>query len=249
MSRLFNGTSSEATWSLGSVVGTGAWTFAVIVKFDAAVVWQGLLNLETTPATHRVGIERHGTNNDFASITGGGVNTQNSTLLISSTDGWMVLAAAKAAGNVTVRFTKYPIAGAAPSQATSGGTQDNVVAANEILFGNTAGADWFDGWVAAVAVWDTNLNDAQMLSLGSSMSRANWLSLTPKFLADEQDAFVRDHAGTSTQTALSNTTASTDNPAGWASWGGGILTSPLGDPSYAVQTTARGPALVYNRPH
>lgn len=249
MSRLFDGVNDEVTWSLGSVVGTGAWTFAVIVKFDAAVAWQGLVNLEQTPATHRVGIERYNTGGDLAAMTGGGANTQPSGLLISSTDGWMVLSAARAAGNVTVRFTKHPIAGASPTQSTSGATQDNPLAANEILFGNTAGADWFKGRLAAVAIWDTNLSDAQMLSLGSSLSRANWLSLTPKFLVDEMDAFATDYAGTSTRTGLVDTTDDADDPAGWANWAGGILTVPFADPSYGIQRSATGPDLIYNRPH
>jgi hypothetical protein len=218
MSRRFDGTNDQVRWSLGNVAGTGGWTFAAVLKFDTGVTWQGLVNLEDG-ATHRSGMERHGTGGDFATITGGGANTQQSGLSISSSDGWMLLAAARASGNNTVRFTKYPIGGS-PSHATSGGNQDNQSPVADIVFGNVLGSDDFDGWLACVAIWDTNLNDADMESLASDLTRPNWLSKSPDMLVDELDAFATDYAGTSTRTTLDGTTDDADDPTGWAQWEG-----------------------------
>lgn len=239
MSRLFGGSTSEVAWSIGSVVGTGAWTFAMVVKFNAGVSWQGLLNLESS-GTHRVGTERHGTGGDFATITGGGANTKQSGLSISSSDGWMLLAAARAAGNNKLaRFTKYPIGGTASHADAPSPGQDNQAASNTIIFGNTENADFFAGRCAAVAVWDTALNDAQMESLVTTFTRANWLSLSPHFLADELDAFATDYAGTSTRSALTDTSDDADDPTGWASWAGAAASSLVYKPRPLAHLFAR----------
>lgn len=227
MSYAFGGTSSEVLWTIGGIDGTGGWTFAVLVKFDAGVSWQGMLNLENS-GTHRVGIERMGSTGNLASVTNNGANTQDSGIAISSADGWQLLAAARPAGaNQVVRFTKYPIGGS-PSHANGPTDQDNSAASNNIMFGNTQNADFFDGRLAACAYWDTNLSDGQMEGLVTTMTRAGWLATgTPKFLADANNAFQTDYAGTSTRSSISDGTDDpADNPAGWASWapaaGGGL---------------------------
>lgn len=220
MSRLFDGAGDEVNWSIGSIVGTGAWTFAALVKFDAGVSWQGLLNLENS-GTHRVGMERNGSSGNLAVDAANGTNTRDSGLAISSSDGWVLLAASRPAGNnQVVRFTKYPIGGTASHANSTSPNMDNAAASDTIMFGNTQGADDFDGRTAVVAYWDTNLSDAQMESLVTTLTRANWLSLSPAFLVDELDAFQTDYAGTSTRTSITGTTDDADDPTGWASWAG-----------------------------
>jgi hypothetical protein len=151
-------------------------------------------------------------------MTANGANDRNSTLPVNSTIGWALMAASRPAGaNQTVSFTVYPIGGS-PSHADASGTQSDAVAGDEIVLGSIQNGDFLDGWVAVVAIWDTNLSTAQRESLVTSMTRANWLSLSPDFLTDELDAFATDYAGTSTQSSLTGTTDDADDPTGWASW-------------------------------
>lgn len=253
MSRRFSGTNDAVAWSIGGASCTGAWTFAVILKLDTGVTWQGMLGTSITATGSEIGIERHGTGGDFASITGGGAGTMQSGLAISSADGWMLLAASRPSGsNQIVRYTKYPIGGS-PSHSNSNATgHDNSAAQDGIYFGHTDGVDDFDGWLACAGIWTTNLNDAQMESLASTMTRANWQSTSPAFLVDELDAFSSDYAGTSTRTTLTGTTDDADDPTGWETWGGpltGAIIPPFADPSYTVQQVAKGNPIIYNRPH
>jgi hypothetical protein len=128
-----------------------------------------------------------------------------------------MLAISKASGTVAPDFTVYPIGGS-PTNAAGSAAVANIDPNDSIVFGNMDGADFFNGFVAALALWDVALSQADRESLASTMTRANWLSLTPKFLVDELDVFQTDYAGTSTRSAISGTTDSADDPTGWENW-------------------------------
>lgn len=218
MSRLFNGTTDKASWPIGGVTGLTAWTFAMIFKSDAGVSWQSYLGCNVAGGASELAQQRHSSGN-FSACAGGGANIQQGPAF-SSTDGWCLLVMGRSAGTgQTIRFTKYPIGGS-PAHSNSAGVMDNPVslAGGTIRFGEIDGADFAKGRLATVAIWGSNLSDANRESLVTTMTRANWLSLSPLFLADELDAFNTDYAGTSDGVTLTGTTDDADDPTGWASW-------------------------------
>jgi hypothetical protein len=139
----------------------------------------------------------------------------------------MLIAISKADGTATPRAHKYPIGGS-PTHTNGGGTLGDLSAAESIVFGEIDGADYFDGWLACCAIWDSVLSDSNIESLVTTFTRANWLSLSPQFLVDELDAFQTDYAGTSTRTSITGTTDDADDPTGWASWAGAAA-APIPD--------------------
>lgn len=223
MSRYFDGIDDQVTWPIGGLSSLSAWTLVALLKFDAGVSWQGLLGCETASSGSEVAMGRHGTSGNFAAYAGGGANTVQA-MAISSADGWVLLAVGRIAGaNKVPRFTKYPIGGSPTHANATSGNMDNPasLAGGKIVFGQVDSADYFKGRLAAVAIFPSNLSDANRESLVTTMTRANWLSLSPSFLADELDAFNTDYAGTSDGATVTGTADDADDPTGWASWAGG----------------------------
>lgn len=218
MSRLFDGINNQVQWAVGGSDLTGAWTFAMLIKSDAGVTWQGLLGNEHATNGSEVATGRHSAGT-FSAFAGGGSNIQQGPAY-SSADGWVLLVARRPAGSLqTIRFTKYPIGGS-PAHSNSASGMDNPVtqAGGKIVFGQIDGADFFKGRCAVLAEWASQLSDVNVESLVTTLTRANWLSLSPTALWDELDAFATDWAGTSSRTSLVGTTDDADDPTGWASW-------------------------------
>jgi hypothetical protein len=91
-------------------------------------------------------------------------------------------------------------------------------AGGTVRFGEIDGADFFKGRMAACALWKSALSQANKESL-QTLTRANWLSLSPDGLWDATDQFATDQTGNgATRTTLVGTTSDADDPAGWASW-------------------------------
>jgi hypothetical protein len=221
MSRQF-ASGDEVTWSIGSVAGTGAWTFAFIAKISSGTsVWGSLLNLKSG-ATTRLGTTRRGTADTFTvSLNDESSFADYLTDTWVSGDGWSVLVASRPAGAAQTVACTICNVGGSPSSGNMTGTLGNATAPTSLQFGNINGVDDFIGFVAAIAFWDTNLNQTERESLASTMTRANWASLEPVFLVDELDVFQTDWNGSSTRTGLTGTTDSADDPTGWESWAGG----------------------------
>lgn len=219
MSRRFDGTDDQVQWSIGGCNLTGAFTFACVAKFDTGVAWQGMLGNETAATGSEMAIGRHGGTGNLAVFAGGGVNTQNA-VAVSSSDGWCLYAVTKAAGTVLPRMHKHPIGGAATRANAGGNVADGATqAGGKIVFGQIDGSDPFDGWLAVAAEFATALSDANVTSLATTLTRANWLSKGAVGLWDELDAFATDHTGGgASRTSLVGTTDDADDPTGWASW-------------------------------
>ncbi len=250
MSLKFDGTDDEITWSKGSVVGTGAITLVVLAKITAAAAdWASMLNLETSGDVNELEITRRGTSTFIAMARNAEAQMSDSAITFAAADGWCVISAAKASGSVAPSITKAVIGGS-PSTGAGGTALTDSDAWDKIVFGNMAGADFFEGLLAAVAIFDSALSQADRESLASNMTRANWLAKGAVFLVDALDGFQTDHAGTSTRTAIVGTVPSGDNPAGWAQWAGpafpinAVIDSftradenPLGSPWGGILTT------------
>lgn len=216
MSRFFDSSDDEVTWTKGSVVGTGALTWVALVRLlDAAGVWASMLNFENAGA-NQFGFTRNGTSNILMASRAAEANTSNGPGFTSDV-GWATIAISKASGAATPSFTVTPVGEASTTTAGSANISDSP-AFDSIVFGNMNGVDFFGGRVAALAIYDTALSQADRESLGSTRTRANWLSKTPKFLVDANDVFQYDYAGTSTRSAIVGTANDADDPSGWASW-------------------------------
>jgi hypothetical protein len=194
-----------------------------VIKLDAGVSWQGYLSVDNSSNSSVIATGRHGPSGQIASYTGGGANTQTA-VAHSSADGWMLVANRRAAGTGSIPvLSKYPIGGS-PTHTAGGAGQNNQTsqAGGRVVFGQINGSDFFKGRLAVAAIWTTDLSDANLESLVTSFTRANWLSLSPAGLWDELDAFSTDHTGNgASQTSLVGTTDDADDPSGWGSWGAG----------------------------
>jgi hypothetical protein len=223
MSVLFNGTTTRVLWSKGSVVGTGAITFAMVVKFTGAGAdWGGMLMLETNTPAQTLGVTRSGGVGQaiMSAINEGTVS--GSGISFGSGQGWCLVVWSKPAGTNFASCTIYPLSGS-PTSATAADTaMPNSAAWNNISFGSFLNsADFFPGNVAVLGIFDTNLNQADRESLASTFTRSNWLSKgSPVFLVDALDDFQTDYAGTSTRTSITGNSSSGDDPPGWATWAG-----------------------------
>jgi hypothetical protein len=223
VSELFNGTDGQAQWSIGGCNLTGAWTLVNVVKFDAGVSWQSMLGNDHATSGSELAIGRHTDGRYWVLIGGGAGGAPVSTFTISSADGWLLLASRRPAGaSQTVRHTKYPIGGS-PTHQDATGTMNNSLtqAGGKVVFGQIDGADFFKGRLAVAAEFNANLSDADLESLVTTFSRANWLSLGAVGLWDAYDRFATDRTGNGAdQTLLTGTTVDADDPTGWAQWEG-----------------------------
>lgn len=220
MSRLFDGIDDQIEWSIGGCsVTTGAVTLVALLKFDAGVSWQGIFGNDITATGSEVAMARH-TDGRLMMYRGGGAGgSAGGSITISSADGWCIYALSKPAGTSAVTSIKHPIGGSV-STSTSAGTLGTFLAQDKVVFGHIDGADWFDGRVAALAQYHAALTSTDIQGLAGTLTRANWLSLSPVGLWDADDVFVTDHTGNgASRTSITGTAADGDDPAGWASWG------------------------------
>lgn len=229
MSKRFSG-AGDITWSIGSIVGTGAWTIAMLAKLNAGAdaSWHSMYNLKSG-ATTRLGATRRGTNNTF-SISLADESAFADSIAWSSGQGWTVLVASRPAGAAqTVAYSVCSLGNIFQSGNCTG-TLGNAAAPTSQQFGNINGNDDFNGWLGALAYWDTNLNQTQRESLGNLLTRADWLALSPVALYDELDSFdINWVTSTSQRTAISGVTDDpADNPSGWSSWAGAAPPSAVG---------------------
>lgn len=226
MSRLFDGVDDVVIWGLGSCNLTGAYTLAAVVKLDAGVSWQSYLSNEDA-STSRVAFGRH-SSGELTAVGGGGAQYFINALSHSNADGWMLIAITKAAGTTAPKMHKYPIGGSPTHQtALASGGNGVTQAGGNVRFGEIDGSDFFKGRLAVAAEFTTALSDADIESLVTTFTRANWLALGAVGLWDEIDAFTTDHTGNgASRTSLVGTTDDADDPTGWAGWAGAAAEAP-----------------------
>jgi hypothetical protein len=219
MSREFDGSDDQVQWTVGGTAfPTGAYTFASVIELDTGVTWQSFLGLDHTTDGSEIAMGRHGGSGLIASYAGGGGNTQTA-VAISSADGWMLIAARRAAGIASIStHTKYPFGGAATHTAVSGGIGDPRATVRAV-FGNVDNADFFDGRMFCSAIFPTVLSNGDVESLVTTFTRANWDAKGAMFLVDSLDSFATDHSGNgATRTTLTGTSSSVDDPPGADGW-------------------------------
>lgn len=219
MSARFSG-AGEVTWDVGGVTGASAWTSAILIKLNAGAnsTWHSMFNTIDGADAVGVGMTRRGTANTFTmSVNDEGAFADGPAF--SSAQGWTTLVASRPGGTgQTVAYTMYPVGGS-PTSGNMSGTLSNASAAVSLQFGNIHGVDDLNGWVAAIAWWNTQLNQTQRELLGSALTREDWLTLVPAFLVDEIDQFEFDYVSeTNLRTSITGVTDEADDPAGWEDW-------------------------------
>jgi hypothetical protein len=227
MSRLFDGVDDTVRWSIGSCNITGDWTMAYIIKLDSGVSWQSYLGTNTSAGASAAATGRH-SDGRLDAMHGGGAQFFSAAVTHSNSDGWMIGIVSKVAGNNQPIASKFPIGGAwtHTTMSSLSGTPANPAsqAGGTVRWGEIDGADFFKGRLAACAIWTSALSQANKETL-ATLTRANWLSLTPQGLWDEIDAFATDHTGNgASRTTLTGTADDADDPTGWASWEGAVAT-------------------------
>jgi hypothetical protein len=225
MSRLFDGTDDVMSYALP--VGTAlndALTLLIVCKIAAGSnTWLSLLEGERATGATGASLGRRNNNNIYfsnsASLISGGS--------ITSADGWMIVAVTRTAGAATT-VHKLPIGGSRTST-TLGALADGLSAASGTM--RIGGNDDFANiYVAAAAFWDgTDLTTAQLDGILSAKTTQSILDLSPTWAVDDgptSNEFANDLVGTTNRTAITGTTTSADDPAGWvyAGEGGGGAT-------------------------
>lgn len=224
MSELFNGTTGAGIWSIGACSVSGDWTIGQILKYDAGVAWQSLAGLNA--ANSYIATARHnGSGGKIAGYGGGGSQYSYSSVPVSSADGWALNLVRKLAGSNAPVSTLYPIGGSPTHlvQSMNGGTLgDPAGAQTSVHFGEVNGSDPFKGHLAVFGAVAAYMSTANVESLVTTMTRANWVSLFAG-VWDADDSFATDRTGNgATRTSLVGTTVdAADNPAGWSLWSGG----------------------------
>lgn len=235
MSYIFDGVDDDIHESIGANNYRLDVTIAVIAKFAAGR--DGAWNALTTALSSGAAPQGHGldkTNaNKIGFLNDGGTGTFSTTTTTSS-DNWCLHVATKTAGNTTPKYHRYKFDTTTWVTAESfSANQANPTAPGASggieIGGDTHGAgDWCSARIAVVAYWNSVLSDANILTLISTFTRANWLSLTPTGLWDATDQFATDQTGNgANRTSITGTTSSADDPTGWASWAGATTSLPI----------------------
>ncbi len=199
-------TGDSLTVSLGAATVTAAYTQILVTKW-------------TDPVSGTVNALKAGSDNcNLITDSGGtdlglwnGTNVRDSTVSIPFA-GWAALAVTKAAGTATGRAHKYDWATGAWTHGAMSGTSANVTVTTSWIIGTGI----FAGNVAAFSVGKSALADATF----DALTNVTWqgiraLALEENWRLDGSGSF--NGTGTSTQSAISGTSHSTDEPPGF--WG------------------------------
>jgi hypothetical protein len=142
---------------------------------------------------------------------------------ITDADGWMVLAITRSTAAAT-NFYKIPIGGSTETD-VGGAMADNASWQSSGTPTLTLGGpeDAVPIIFAAAAYWDgVTLSQAQIEGVATAKTTQSILDLSPTWCVDDSDAFATNLAdpGEGDRTAISGTTDSGDDPAGWVYLGG-----------------------------
>ena len=223
MSRQFPDTSGITVAIGGAGVLGGAWSFAAIVK-------------QTTTGTHSlISLQASGGNRGGMWITNTGLLNAISNAGNEAQFGitlplnvWVLVAVTRVAGsNRTPRGHMYRYDTGVWAHAAGNATIDNDnTALTHIELGRSF-SDWFYiGLMANAGAWNRALSDVEVEGLELALQA--WVDSTPVALWPLNQAStataVQDIIGTADQTAITGTSVSADEPAGWSYTLGGTVT-------------------------
>lgn len=202
----FNGTGDALTVSLGAANVTAAFTWAFVVK--ATDKNAGVADAMDDSA----GTFNFGANSSDELFWYNGTTVSQNATLVWSYGSWIVLIVRKAAGSATPRMSKVllPSGTTTHANATTGAIANKSATTSYRIGGHVN----FQGLVACTAMAKSNLADGVVAGL------LNWSAFVgagfdERWRLDGTAPF--NGSGTSTQSALTGTSHSTDEPPGF--WG------------------------------
>jgi hypothetical protein len=213
-SLLFDGIDDRITFTMGSLLFTGAWTFGYVLK-------------KTSTGESNYGLDVYGTNrraigtdnNGRAFVSGIYMQGAGGDPILLSSDGWGIMVCRKAAGTVVPTFSLYKFDSNvwAHSTSTAAATFANSSALANIYVGNIQeGTIPFEGNILIAGFWDSQLSQASIETLKNGTQ--TWIDLAPQeLLRLNTTSSITATVGTSTESARTGTTLDAgDAPAGWA---------------------------------
>jgi hypothetical protein len=213
--RKFNGTSDFITTAVGGISAKEAISIAAVVKPEEfTAVYRAILSLYKSGgnALPEFFYNNSGTLGYFQ------VPTAESTWASAGlTAGWMLLAVSKPAGTTKPKFYVYTFSGATLTSAEGSVTAANRTVAPESIRLGAFEGEFFKGVMAAAAVWNVALTEAQIKELSGAASLEGWKAIaSPQALWTFGQAStaeeVKDLIGAANQTAISGTTVAGEEP-------------------------------------
>lgn len=219
MARHFNGSSDSLTFSMTTALESWRFgTIAAVVKRGNNTSWNGPItrrNPSSPSGFLDIAPTSHATNNALWAAYSG-TSTNSTATKVLDTDGWVIVAASKPTGTSIVRFHLYKFSTSTWVHANGASKADAAGAAGGSIVIGTVNTDWFVGDIDAAAFFPSNLSDANIETLATSLSAWDSLSPAGMWVLDQTDVTVSvtDRTGNgSNQTARSGTTiASSSSP-------------------------------------
>ena len=213
--RTFDGVDDRITTALGSLgFAFGPGTIAMIMRSGSdSGALRTLFKAGSAATASRYDLEVTSTN--AVGLRLGLSQRQGPTIGVTQADGWVLIAARKATGTVTPRFSKYNFGTAtwthedAASTIGNSGTPTNgaYLGASGSTASQHAPMD-----LGIAAVWNVVLSDAQIEALVED--EANWSTVAPVALWPLDQAAtttaVQDTIGTADETAITGTSVTAD---------------------------------------
>lgn len=214
MARTFDGAADYIRTDVGACALTGAFTVVVVLRRNSnSAGYHNLLTAQTAATSgsqYGLEIESNGDGNNLQ-IQSGSTGFRSSSFSVTTSDGWVLVAGGKASGTTTPRMHKYVYSSNTWTHENANGTAGNpsTVSGGVLAFGRWEGVDDLDGDIAAAAIFDRNLADAEVEQLAHSLQ--GWLAAAPvgMWVLDQQSTgtAVNDWTGGGAQQNTVNGTA------------------------------------------
>lgn len=179
MARTFDGSDDVIRFSIGGLSAqTAAGTWAAVCQRTNDVNFHSILGLHNSGATNTHYFQITPTDNLV--LGANGVGEATSAFTVTSADGWVFVAATKVSGTTTPRFHKLVYSTNAWTHSAGSGSFANGTAPGASGYAETSwqGGDLFQGDLAAIGVWSSDLGDAQVEGLAFSL--ACWWASAPQ---------------------------------------------------------------------
>lgn len=248
--RGFNGTSDILNCATGGASGMTYGTAAAIVRLGGASTFRGIAHLHDPGGAFLESALALDSSDHWMMYAG----SDSATTFTTSTGVWYLVVARKASGTAAARFSMYNYTASTWTHGAGGTALANwtAPAAGTVRFGFQDTDDWFNGYVAARALWSNALpwtadttGDTAIEASGLKDSAASWLGSNPTafwlFNQASTATPVDDLSttGTADQVSVTGTTVVTgDDPPGFDF----TLTTP-GPPPVALQAAGPFPAF------
>lgn len=240
MSRLCDGVDDQIAFTVpaSGINVNGAHTLLIVVRIiqTSDLTWLSFIETETSAAAAGAAMGR-------SALAGGVYWSQGATLgeanTITDSDGWMICAASKASGSSIPRLHRSIIGGANTHTDWTGALAAAAsIASGTIRIGGND--DFANIRVAAAAIFDKVLTDAEINGINTAKTTKSIYDLTPVWLVDDNDAFVADYMGHSGNGTKTGTASDADNPSGWVyGVGGATVTFAVSISGQAGVTAAK----------